>query len=63
MHLNNPRASFSLGYFNQQLYAIGGYNHSGLTTVEKYSIKDNHWEEIASLNYSRHGHCVISLNN
>ena len=45
----------------QYIYAIGGFNGSALNIVERYSIVDNKWEEVAALKTPRFMHCSVTV--
>ena len=49
---------------DNKLYAIGGFNgKQSLNTAERYDIKTNTWEEIASLNSSRRSLSTVALDD
>lgn len=46
------------------LIAIGGYDgNQYLRTVEKYDSEANEWTQLAPINYSRAGACIVSIPN
>lgn len=46
------------------LIAVGGYDgNQYLKTVEQYDTESNEWQQIAPVNYSRAGACVVAIPN
>ena len=47
----------------QFIYAIGGFNGSGTASVERYSVVENKWIELASMSMPRFMHASILISN
>jgi hypothetical protein len=49
---------------DQHIYAVGGYDSTyQLSSVERYDIETNQWEEISRMNRPRSALSVVMLNN
>lgn len=45
---------------SQYIFAIGGFNGAAVRVVERYSVLEDHWSEVASLHDPRFMHsCVL----
>eukprot|EP00814_Leptocylindrus_danicus_P005220 CAMPEP_0116028884 /NCGR_PEP_ID=MMETSP0321-20121206/15743_1 /TAXON_ID=163516 /ORGANISM="Leptocylindrus danicus var. danicus, Strain B650" /LENGTH=86 /DNA_ID=CAMNT_0003503021 /DNA_START=17 /DNA_END=274 /DNA_ORIENTATION=- len=59
----NPRAYFTAALKDNYIYINGGYDidYEELPWIERYSIENNTWEELADVPKGRRsGHCAIS---
>ncbi|CAI9723741.1 kelch 13 isoform X3 [Octopus vulgaris] len=62
--MNEYRCLFYLGVLNNQLYAVGGINWTGvLPSVEVYNCDQDVWEKDKDLPYLVHEHAGCVLNN
>ncbi|KRX03576.1 hypothetical protein PPERSA_04128 [Pseudocohnilembus persalinus] len=59
------RSGHSLVYFQEEIYAIGGFSEQMIFTsrCEKFSFSENKWVEIAELNQRANNPTVCSFNN
>lgn len=56
------RDAIGVALLGDSLIAVGGYDgNQYLKTVEKYDSEKNEWSQLASLNYSRAGACVVAV--
>ena len=64
--MNAKRCSFSLTYFENKVWAIGGCskpNGHDLDTIETYNLSENKWTTIGTkLLSKRKGHCAVAYN-
>lgn len=60
--MNEYRCLFYLGVLNNQLYAVGGINWTGvLPSVEVYNCDQDVWEKDKDLPYLVHEHAGKSI--
>ena len=64
-NMNTKRISFPLIYFQNEIWAIGGWsNEICLDTIETYDLSENRWTTIdTKLLSKRYGHSAIVHNN
>jgi len=65
MNMHVCRSGHALVYLQGYLYAIGGYTQVGQFTrqCERYSIRNDKWENIAGLNVAANNPCACSFND
>jgi hypothetical protein len=61
--LNHPRCTLTACPDGQYIYAIGGFNGVPLNIVERYSVFENKWEEVACLRTERFMHSSVITND
>lgn len=59
--MNTSRESVAVATLEKHVYAIGGYNGHGLSSVERYSIETNEWTNVSSLHGCRYDSSATSF--
>lgn len=60
-NMNEPKINFGAIYFNQMVFVVGGWINSYTRRCEMYTIAENKWVDIPSLQLDREGItlCVV----
>lgn len=62
--MSHRRSHFPLAFFNQRVFAVGGFESSRvLTSAEYYDDFENKWKSVSPMNHIRYAHSLFVYNN